>query len=198
MQVIRHRVNSIQELQSVPKEQGCEIDLRTFNQEIILSHDPFQSGTHLTDFLKSYKGRDSTLILNVKEDSLEEAISRICCQYEVPNYFFTDLTVPALVRLTSSGVKAAAVRVSDFEPVETAKAFQGKASWVWYDSFSGIAPKSQDIKKLQDWEFRICLVSPELHGYDNKVVEKFRKESIGLRPEDAVCTKFPALWGNYQ
>ena len=41
MEFIIHRVNTIKELKQIPKEYGCEIDIRTDRSKLILNHDPF-------------------------------------------------------------------------------------------------------------------------------------------------------------
>lgn len=38
---IAHRINTIKQLKDVPYNYGVEIDLRPFNDLIILEHDPF-------------------------------------------------------------------------------------------------------------------------------------------------------------
>ena len=38
---INHRINTIQQLDSVPKKNGAEIDVRYHNNDLILHHDPF-------------------------------------------------------------------------------------------------------------------------------------------------------------
>ena len=52
MQKIIHRVNSIEQLKKTPNKFGVEIDLRSNQRELILSHDPSDSGENFKDFLK--------------------------------------------------------------------------------------------------------------------------------------------------
>ena len=40
MEIIIHRVNKIKFLKSIPKNFGVEIDVRSFNSELILNHEP--------------------------------------------------------------------------------------------------------------------------------------------------------------
>ena len=51
MEIIIHRVNSIEKLKTVPYNFGCEIDVRSNGKEIILNHDALQDGCKLRDFL---------------------------------------------------------------------------------------------------------------------------------------------------
>ena len=72
MEIIVHRVNSINKLKKIPKTFGAEIDLRAYKSKIILNHEPFKSGDTLDDFLKNYN--HGTLILNIKEDGIENEV----------------------------------------------------------------------------------------------------------------------------
>ena len=42
MRFINHRINTVTDLDSVPFENGIELDVRYHNDELILHHDPFQ------------------------------------------------------------------------------------------------------------------------------------------------------------
>ena len=72
MILISHRRNLIKELKSTPREYGVEIDIRTRGNDLILHHDPYEHGVLLKEWLKFYN--HSFLILNVKEDGLEEEL----------------------------------------------------------------------------------------------------------------------------
>ena len=86
-----------------------------------------------------------------------------------------------------------AVRFSDFEPLEYAVSFKGKASWVWVDTFKSFALNNESYKKLIDAQFKLCLVSPELQGGSKEDILNM-KAAIKNFSIAAVCTKFPKLW----
>jgi hypothetical protein len=44
MELIIHRINKIVELKKIPRNFGCEIDLRTDGSNIVLNHEPFKKG----------------------------------------------------------------------------------------------------------------------------------------------------------
>jgi hypothetical protein len=55
MKIIKHRINTIEELVLVESDYGVEIDLRSKNGEIILSHDPFsEESVRFSDWLEFY------------------------------------------------------------------------------------------------------------------------------------------------
>ena len=62
MEIILHRRNTIKLLNELPRQYGAEIDLRSYKEEIIIHHDPYEVGINFKDWLKHYK--HGILILN--------------------------------------------------------------------------------------------------------------------------------------
>ena len=75
MRIYKHRVNSKSALEVIDSTFGVEIDLRTRLDSLILAHDAFTQGELFKDWLTVWRGQP--LILNVKEDALEEEILEI-------------------------------------------------------------------------------------------------------------------------
>ena len=69
MIIVKHRVNTINEIKKINKEFGVEIDLRSNKSRIYLHHDPFKKGEDFSKWLKFYNHK--LLVLNVKEEGLE-------------------------------------------------------------------------------------------------------------------------------
>ena len=90
------------------------------------------------------------------------------------------------------------MRVSDIESPETALRLAGQVSWVWCDFFDDLSIDPKRLKELSDVGFKICYVSPELHG-PNYIgdIEKLQRWMVdnSICP-DAVCTKMFGLWEN--
>ena len=187
---IAHRINTVQQLKNIPKEQGIELDIRAFNNELILHHDPFVKGELFEDLLKTYQHK--FIILNTKCEGMEETILALLNKYQITDYFFLDLSLPFLVKFANKGVKKIAVRFSEFEPIEFALAFAGKVNWVWVDCFTHL-PLDQHSYQALKKHFKICLVSPELQGYDVSLIDTFKTQIADMQI-DAVCTKRPDLW----
>ena len=189
IQIIAHRVNSSDSLQKVEEHFGVEIDLRTKNGEIILAHDPFVDGESLAKFMANYSHK--MLILNVKEDGLEEQILETLTQFNSPDYFFLDQSLPTLVKSLRIGYNCS-MRISEHESPLELLPLQPK--WLWIDSFYGNWEHMDSaIKYAKVHQIKTCLVSPELQGRDPQPeIEKLLlRYSENL---DAVCTKFPSLW----
>jgi hypothetical protein len=193
MQIIAHRKNTITELLSTSTDFGVEIDIRSSGKDLIIHHDPFCEGESLKAWLSCYNHK--TLILNVKEEGLEEDVLALIQRFGIQSYFFLDQSFPFIVKSIRNGIRQCAVRLSEYESIESVLSLRGLIEWVWLDCFSGQPPSSELIKTSQEAGFKVCLVSPELQGYEKSVIEIFKYEYWGknIRP-NAVCTKFPNLW----
>ncbi len=194
MKLIAHRRNTIEELSRVPLKCGVEIDIRSYGGEIILHHDPFSSGEKLEDWASCYKHQ--FLILNVKEEGLEQRILDIMDRYGISNFFFLDQSFPFLIKWSQLGERRCAVRVSQFESIDTALTLSGKVDWVWIDCFTELTLTHEDYLRLKNAAFKLCIVSPELQGRNAdveipKMIEILRERQILV---DAVCTKRIDLW----
>lgn len=191
MKIIKHRINTINQLKSNDID-GVELDLRYHNTDIILHHDPFVNGEKFEDFLKEFNMR--FMILNIKSEGIEEEVLRLVRKYKVPDYFFLDTSIPFMIKYINKGWNKFAVRYSEYEPLNLALKFKNKVEWVWVDCFNYLPIDNQSFMQLKKY-FKICLVSPELQGHELSMIEKFKKQLIGLEI-DAVCTKRPDLWRN--
>lgn len=185
-------MNTAKELSSVSSKHGVEIDLRVSEGKIILAHDPFASGESFEFWLEKFC--HGTLILNVKEDGLENCITEILQSKGIEDYFFLDQPFPTL-RKSSLENRPVALRLSEHEnPIEIGDL---QIKWIWLDSFSG---NWSYLEKHADWlrsrEFKLCVVSPELQGRSpgsesSVIAEAFQKSNLKI---DAVCTKTPEIW----
>ena len=190
MQLIAHRKNTIAELQATPASYGVEIDLRSWGTRLILQHEPFRNGTDFADWLRYYCHK--TLILNIKEEGIEYRVKEMLQRFQIEDYFFLDLSFPALVKMMKAGEKRVAVRFSEYEALQTALGMAGKVQWVWVDCFSRMPLQKQTYRLLAP-HFKLCLVSPELLGRDAAEIKDYKRMLAPFRL-DAVCTKRPDLW----
>jgi hypothetical protein len=136
------------------------------------------------------------LILNVKEEGLEERLLALMGRHRIKDFFFLDQSFPFLMRTANRGERRCAVRVSEFESIDTAMALAGRVDWAWVDCFTRFPLSGADAARLQGAGFRLCLVSPELQGRnDDAEIAALRQtlDTLGISPE-AVCTKKPERW----
>lgn len=194
MKLIAHRRNTIADIQATNTKYGVEVDIRTHEHKLIIHHDPFTSGEIFEDWLEFYQ--HGTLILNVKEEGLERELISIMSKKGIVDYFFLDQSFPFLVKWSRIGERRCAVRVSEYESIQTALALAGKVDWIWVDCFSKFPLNEEDAKILKQAGFKLCLVSPELQGRDPRT-EIPLLNSLLIKNNikaDAVCTKSPDIW----
>jgi hypothetical protein len=190
MLLIEHRVNSLEKLATVPPHRGLEVDIRDYDGDLRLEHDPLLSGQRLEDLLQAY--HHALIIFNVKCDGLEDRIMALAEKYRVSDYFFLDVAPPTLIRLARRGVRKAAVRYSEYEPIESALALAGKVDWVWVDCFTHLPLNQESYRRLHQ-NFKICLVSPELQKFPRQTIQDYRRQ-LREMPIEAVCTDFCGDW----
>ena len=193
MLIIHHRRNTIKLIKDTPKEFGIEIDIRSNQNQLIVHHDPYTNGIKLQDLLKYYKHK--LLILNVKEEGLEDYILEIMKENNIKSYFFLDQSFPFLLKTAKKGEKQCAIRVSEYESINTALAMSGLIEWIWIDIFNKLPINNHDYRILKEYGFKLCLVSPELQNFPiekiYRIQEELKEHEIKV---DAVCTKEPQLW----
>ena len=83
---ILHQINKKRELLNTQKTYGVEVDIRSYGERLIINHDPFTDGEDFLDWITAYN--HEALILNVKEEGLEERLMSILREQKIENYFF--------------------------------------------------------------------------------------------------------------
>jgi hypothetical protein len=193
--LVAHRRNLPEELADTPAELGIEMDIRSYGDRLVVTHEPFDPGTDLEEWLDAY--RHAFLVANVKEEGLELRVEAALAARGIEAWTYLDQSFPFMVKTLRRGESRCMVRVSEYESVDTALALQPRAQWVWLDSFTGALPPREDLARLAGAGYRVMVVSPELQARDPEPeVEGIRTAlaDAGLAL-DAVCTKRPALWG---
>jgi hypothetical protein len=194
MIIVRHRRNTAEELRATPTEFGIELDLRSQGARVIVHHDPFVAGEDFERWLEDYRHR--LLILNVKEEGLEQRLIALMRERGIEDWLFLDQSFPFLIRTARAGESRCAVRISEFETIETALTLAGQVRWVWVDCFSRFPLNGEQARRLQAAGFKLCLVSPELQGRDATTEIPALRALLAREGivADAVCTKETALW----
>ena len=198
---IRHRVNTMQGLDAVDPHYGVEIDLRSQVDKpgaLHLCHDPWQLGENFAEWLERFvaRGLRGPLILNTKEDGLEERALELVRARGISSFFFLDTALPTLIKWVRRGLGAHfAARLSRFEPAaallplyETGEPGPG---WLWVDCFNGEPIAGAQVQLLAA-RSKVCLVSPELQ---QQPLAPRLDQFAELYPlADAICTKEPGAW----
>lgn len=196
VEYIAHRRNTREQLLETPIKYGVEVDIRSHGNDLIIHHDPYVIGESFEEWIKDYQ--HGTLILNVKEEGLEARLIELMEAQGIEKYFFLDQSFPFLIRWANKGEHRCAVRVSEFESIDTALTLAGKVDWVWVDCFTRFPLDRKDYDRLKAAGFKLCLVSPELQGRSpEQQIPELRAWLHQLEMKmDAICTKRPDLWEN--
>jgi len=134
MIIIKHRVNTIKDLKKTDKNFGVEIDLRSNQSDVYLHHDPFKKGELFDKWVRSFKHK--MLILNVKEEGLEDKILKILKKNKIKKFFFHDQTFSSLLKnMTKTHVS---IRYSEYESLQKTNYLFKKIKWIWIDNFNKI------------------------------------------------------------
>jgi hypothetical protein len=188
MLLIAHRINTIYEIMNIPENLPIEFDIRDSNGNLIIQHDAFKDGIIFEDFLPYIKNRFN--IINIKSEGIEYKILELLNKYEIRNYFLLDCSIPMIYKLSKNGEKNIAVRFSEFETIESVLKWKNIVEWVWVDCFYSYILTKELENILHKNGFKICLVSPELHGRSDDIINYkniLKEESIII---DAICTKY--------
>ena len=171
-----------------PGEYGVELDVRDdLNGRIYMEHDPFCDGEDFEEYLKQY--HCGTMIINVKSERIELKILELLRQYQIENYFFLDSSFPMIKLLSDRGEKKIALRFSEFEGMDTLRNMQGKVQWVWADCFTRFPLDRSQAEEIRGMGYKMCFVSPELQGQEEKIEEYAGIIKDNQIVFDAICCK---------
>ena len=192
--IICHRKNTIKQLIDTSTEYGVEIDVRSYNNKIILNHDPMKNGESLNNWVRKYNHK--FLIINIKEEGLEKYIIKILKNKKIKDFFFLDQSFPFLIKTLNSNETRCAIRFSEYEDIKTINNLKKKINWVWVDHFSKFPLNKSISNSLKKKNIKICIVSPEIVKKTSiqnlkKLKNSIQKKNIHI---DAVCTKNPEIW----
>ncbi len=189
MEIIVHRINSLNELKKIPKNYGTEIDIRSNGSTLILNHEPFKNGCDFKNYIENYE--HGTLVLNIKESGIEDEVLKIVKSKSIKSYFLLDVEMPYLYSASKKGNKNIAVRFSEFESIKTAECFKKLVDWIWIDTVNILPIKNEILPIISN--FKSCIVCPERWGRKNEI-EAYKQilKKLNYKP-DAVMTSIDCI-----
>jgi len=202
--VIRHRVNTIEELRRVHPRYGVEIDIRHDNRTagLYLNHDP-GTGDDFEEYMKVFAEQgDRFVIFNAKETGLETRIIEIAQKLGIEDYFLLDVEFPFIYRAGFGNVPELngriSIRFSEAEPIEQALLLKGKFGWVWVDTNTRLPLDPESYRKLKDAGFKLALVCPSRWGRPQDIplfIEQMKRDGVNI---DTVMTAeaYVGQWEN--
>ena len=195
---IAHRVNQLDETIAAEvfgAADGIEFDIRDTGGDIVVQHDPFLGGQLFTDFLK-FCPSNKFYIVNVKSEGIERRAIADLESCGIKQFFLLDCSIPMMIRLGKEGERRLAVRFSEYESLATVGVMASFVSWVWVDVFTQLPLTNTIETSIRNHGLKLCLVSPELQGQQDKIVDYktlLAKRGVTI---DAVCSKLynRGLW----
>tara|TARA_B100000959_G_C14846179_1_gene568110 strand:+ start:348 stop:938 length:591 start_codon:yes stop_codon:yes gene_type:complete len=194
MEIIIHRINTVKKLKLIPLKYGTEIDVRSYNNKLILAHAPFIRGDILEDYLKYYN--HGTLVVNIKEAGIEQLVIKQLKKFKIKSYFLLDVEFPFIYKSSRKGFKNTSIRFSEEESINTVKKYINRIDWVWIDTFSKLPINKDNINILN--KFKKCLVSPDRWNrpHDIKKYIKVMKQKNFFINSVMTSEKMVKVWEN--
>jgi hypothetical protein len=170
---------------------GFETDLRDFQGDIAISHDPVLTmGNSFAELLRF--DLDGLVAFNIKSDGIAPMInSEIKIAKPKFEYFFFDMSIPEMQRYARHDLPLAD-RMSEIEVFSVSN-----RGYVWLDSFT-----TEWYVNDSEWRFllenkKIIVVSPELHGRPYLQSWKWIANQMNLHSNLYLCTDYPLQFLNY-
>ena len=93
--IVKHRVNSIKILKKTSKNLGIEVDVRTYNGNLILAHNNYKKKNKifLREFVKNFNHK--FLIVNLKEHNLADKIIKFFANKSITRFNNFDISFSA-------------------------------------------------------------------------------------------------------
>jgi len=173
-------------VQAIEHGFGIETDIRDCGGKLVISHDIPSGGEMTVEAFFSLDGIQNILLaLNIKSDGLQYELKKLLERHGIYNYFVFDMSIPDTVGYFGMNL---ASRISEYEKELP---FAAYSSHVWLDCFNSDWFSANDVKKYLSSGKKVCVVSPELHRRDCKVVWQMLKsiDGDGLM----ICTDMPQL-----
>lgn len=201
MQILAHRglwkteneKNSFLSISKAFKEGfGIETDIRDYCGKLVVSHDiADEKSITLESVFEEYiqYGGNSVIALNVKADGIQKLLMPLLEKYKVNNYFLFDMSIPEMV-VNSEKMLKCYTRNSD---IEEKCVLYDIAEGVWLDYFYNRKWLTNIIveEHLKNNK-KVCIVSPELHGYEYRFIwEMLKINSYHKNEFIALCTDKP-------
>ncbi len=173
---------------------GIELDIRDYENKIIISHDIFDNKkSHKLLFeyflkrnFKEINKKKLAIAINIKSDGLFLKLKKILKIYKIKNYFCFDMSAPETFKYIKYNLNF----YSRFSKFENNILFKKESKGIWIDCFDGnFLYKKSFNKKI------LCYVSPELHNKNNKRLSFWKKlKNLNKKKNKTkifLCTDFP-------
>lgn len=177
---------------------GIESDIRDFNKNIVISHDPADSNSinadEIFNYLSNFKD-NLCFAINIKSDGIADNILKLLAKYNIKNYFCFDMSIPQMIYYCEQGLNVFC-RQSEYE--KEPLILYDRSKGVWIDAFENDTWINEELilNHIKNGK-KICIVSPELHSLPHLNFWK-RLKSFNINySEVMLCTDLPKEANNF-
>jgi glycerophosphoryl diester phosphodiesterase len=177
---------------------GVELDVRDFDGELVISHDPARASCpRFSDVLALYQrhGMPGRLAINIKADGLAPHIAAATQAQSLRRSIFVfDMSVPDMISYVRHEIPTFS-RHSEYEPTP---AMLDACDGVWIDSFTTPRADETRMAAFQKSGKAVAMVSPELHGKPYREAWRIWRSALPSSTADGaaspimICTDLPA------
>lgn len=175
---------------SFKKGFGTETDLRDFNGELTISHDPpLNHNSILKNFNNIYNPADSlVLALNIKSDGIQDLVFNFVRKNKIKNYFVFDMSIPDTIGYLNRKMKVFS-RQSEYE---LNPSFYDLCEGIWLDCFNKIWYDEELVLNHLNNGKKVAIVSADLHKRCHKKHWEVLRNWKCINNNNLIlCTDFP-------
>lgn len=145
---------------------GIETDVRDYQGEIVVSHDPPDSTCLNLEYAMEMIGPslladNLSICLNIKADGLSARLEKLLSKYQNLKYFIFDASIPEIIQYKKRRMPFL-YRLSEYEMPSQLLNY---ASGIWLDTFEQAPLDKISLHNVLAYGKETFIVSPELHGY---------------------------------
>tara|TARA_A200000113_G_C8842967_1_gene347573 strand:- start:416 stop:1030 length:615 start_codon:yes stop_codon:yes gene_type:complete len=171
---------------ALTKDYGVEIDVRDFNEEIVISHDiPTKESPKLETLLAEGLHHNLCLAFNIKSDGICLGLKKLIDEFSVSEYFCFDMSIPQQIHYQNMELTWYS-RTSDHNEE---KVLNSNSHGIWLDCFYSNWWRKENLSQIANKK-PIAIVSPELHGREHRIMWQEIK-NLGNLHNVFLCTDFP-------
>ncbi len=169
---------------------GAEIDVRSYDGQVQLSHDPLGISTYCS--LNDLSDLRLPLAINLKEDGILNKLSESEILNNNQNSFVFDGSIPQMLTAKKMGLRHA-LRISEYE-----RSTSWEPSFIWLDCFESDW-WLQDSETLQLFSSqKVVVVSSELHSRNPSEMWGFLKNMMKVSNFNfGICTDKPKAFRDF-
>ena len=168
------------------KNYGIEVDVRDFDNDIVISHDiPNSKSPKLRTLLAENLHHNKWLAFNIKSDGISGELKKLINEFNISKYFCFDMSIPQQLKYNDEKLIWYS-RLSDHVEEQSNN---HNSHGIWLDSFYADWWSAENLNEMAKKK-PIAIVSPELHGRKHSIIWQ-KIKNLGNLHNIFLCTDLP-------